>query len=250
MTAAVGLPLAERGRLWRGNVTGTDSVALYVVFSVFGGNVAGKHFQATLCRCIGGNGLASELGHHRADVDDLAASLGNHSGNHGLGNDERGVQVNVYHLTEILHGHLGHRNALDYPGIVDQNVYRSQFGLYVGHHLLNLGLVGYVTDISAGFYALGPVVLQGLLQMMCAPAVECDSGSCLCVCLRNRETYSIGGSGHQCDLAFEREWIVHILSLLREGAFQRPPEVNQNFPNQRHLAAPTPAALRAAFVRV
>ena len=151
------------------NVTledGTEGFAFKKDLVKEDGNVAGKHFQATLCRCIGGNGLASELRHHRADVDDLAASLGYHSGNHGFGNDERGVQVNVYHLTEILHGHLGHRDALDYPGIVDQNVYRSQFGLYVGHHLLNLGLVGYVTDISAGFYALGPVVLQGLLQMM------------------------------------------------------------------------------------
>ena len=38
-----------------------------------------------------------------------------------------GVQVNVHHLTELGSGHLGHGDALDDAGIVDQNVDVADF---------------------------------------------------------------------------------------------------------------------------
>ena len=136
MTAAVGLDLAQGRGLRGGDVAGSDAVALDVVLAVLGGDVLGQHLQAALGSGVGGDSLATQLAHHGADVDDLAAALLDHIGDNGLGDDEGGVQVNVDDLTELGSGHLDHRDALDDAGVVDQHVDVTDFGGNFLDHVL------------------------------------------------------------------------------------------------------------------
>ena len=85
------LPLAQGRGLRRFDIARPDAVALDVAGAVFGADVAREHLQAALGRGVGGNGLAAQLGHHGADVDDFAVALLDHCGDDGLGADEGGV---------------------------------------------------------------------------------------------------------------------------------------------------------------
>ena len=81
------------------------------ILAVLGGNVLSQHLQTVLGSGVGGNGFTTQLAHHGADVDDLAAALLDHIGNDRLGDDEGGVQVHVDDLTELGSGHLNHRGC-------------------------------------------------------------------------------------------------------------------------------------------
>ena len=81
MTGAVRLTLAQRRGLRCRDVARSDAVALDVVLAVLGADVAGQHLQAALRRRVGGHGLAAQLAHHGADVDDLAVTLLDHARN-------------------------------------------------------------------------------------------------------------------------------------------------------------------------
>ena len=78
VTAASGLDLTQRGGLGGGDVAGAHAVALDVVLAVLGGDVLGQHLEGALCGGVGGDGLAAQLAHHGADVDDLALVLFHH----------------------------------------------------------------------------------------------------------------------------------------------------------------------------
>lgn len=128
MTAAVGLRLAQRRGLRRGNIAGSNAVALDIDFAKLGVNGLGGHLQTTLSGSIAGDGLVAKLAHHRADVDDFAMALGDHTGQAGLGHDERCVEVDVDNAAKVLGAHVEHRGALDDAGVVDQGLGRACHG--------------------------------------------------------------------------------------------------------------------------
>lgn len=88
-----------------------------------------------------------------------------HARYYGLRHDERCVKVDVDNLTEVLNRHFCHRYALDYAGVVNEDIYRSEFFLYVGNHGLNLVFVSNVADISLGVDALSLIVGQSLIHV-------------------------------------------------------------------------------------
>ena len=51
---------------------------------VYKRQVLGQHLQRALGGGVGRDGLAAQLAHHGADVDDLARALFHHVGQHGL----------------------------------------------------------------------------------------------------------------------------------------------------------------------
>ena len=63
-------------------------------------------------------------------------ALLDHRGDDGLRNDERSVQVNVDDLTELLGGHVAHRDALDDAGVVDQHIDVADLGSDLLDHCL------------------------------------------------------------------------------------------------------------------
>ena len=203
MTAAVGLNLAEGCSLGSGDVAGSDAVALDVVLAVLGADVAGEHLQAALCRCVGGDGLAAQLAHHGADVDDLAVTPLDHAGDNGLGNDEGSDQVDIHDLTEISGLHLHHGDALDDAGVVDQDVNAAQVALDCRNQLLDILFLGHVGKIAVGVDALCLVVLQCFLHVLLAAAVKGD------LCAGCRQTFcdseadAVCGAGDQSYFTFQ-----------------------------------------------
>ena len=99
------LLFTQRSGLGSFNVTRANAVTLDVVRTELGADVTGQHLQTTLCSCIATNGLTTKLGHHGADVDDLALVLLNHAGQDSLGDDEGRIQVNIDDHTEVSGGH-------------------------------------------------------------------------------------------------------------------------------------------------
>ena len=150
MTAAIGLDLAQGRGLGGGNVAGTHAVALDVVLAVLRGDVLGQHLQRTLGGGVGRNGLAAQLAHHGADVDDLARALFHHVGQHGLGAVESTAHMDVDHTHKVGVAHLDHGHALHQTGVVHQNVHRPDLGLDLCHHGVYGVLVGNVCHIAVG----------------------------------------------------------------------------------------------------
>ena len=147
MAAAVGLALAQGSGLGRGDVAGADAVALDVVLAVLGADVAGEHLQAALRGGVGAHGLTAELGHHRADVDDLALAALHHLGEHGGGDDERGDEVHVDDGLELGALHLVHRDALDDAGVVDEDVDLAHLFVDLLHEGLHVVFLGHVAHV-------------------------------------------------------------------------------------------------------
>ena len=81
-----------------------------------------------------------------------------HARYYSLGNNERRVEIGVYHLSEILYAHLEHRYTLDNSSVVNQYVDCSEIALNVRHQLLHLLFVGYVGNVALGIDALFLVV--------------------------------------------------------------------------------------------
>ncbi len=65
----------------------------------------------------------------------------------------RSHKVNIHHSTEILHTHIGHRNALYDSGIVDKNIYSAHRSFYISYHCLYSLFVSHITQIPFGIYA-------------------------------------------------------------------------------------------------
>ena len=117
MAAAIGLRLAQRGRLGGGDIAGADAVALDVSSAVLGADVPGQHLQAALGAGVGRNGLPTQLAHHGADIDDLTVALAQHAGNDRFCAKERSHQVNIDDLPEILRRPVRHGDPLDDAGV-------------------------------------------------------------------------------------------------------------------------------------
>ena len=211
MTASVGLLLAQRGGLRSGDIAGTDTVALDVVLSIFGADVAGEHLKSALCSCISGNGLTAELTHHRADIDNLAFLALHHLRQNSRRADERGHKVDIDNLLEFLALHLVHRDTLDDTGIVDENVNLTDLFMNGLYESLYGNLIGNVADITldvgdAGLFVIIKTALKGSL----VDVVENDVlDACSHKSLGNVETDTVGSSGNPGVLAFKRENVCH-----------------------------------------
>ena len=158
MARSVGLTFTEWCGLGSGDVARPDAVTLDVVFAVFRSDVACEHLESALGSRIGRDGFASQFAHHGADVDDFSVSLADHAGDDCLGDDERGVQVDVDHLAEFCGRHFAHGDAFDDSGVVHQNVDGSHFLFHAGDESLHRFLVGHVAHVSVGldsFFAVG-----------------------------------------------------------------------------------------------
>ena len=191
----------------------SQRVALDVVFTVLGADIAGQHLEAALGRRIGGDGLAAEFGHHRADVDDLPFSALHHFGKDGGGDDVRGHEVHVDDLLEFLALHLVHRDALDDAGVVDEDVDLADLGVNALHQGLDGLFVGDVADIAGHVRdARLPVVGEAALEGGFVDVIENDvlraGGD---ESLRDVEADAVGGAGDPGVFAFEGKRVGHIV---------------------------------------
>ena len=147
------------------DIAGADAVALNIILAELGTDVAGEHLQTTLGCRIGGNGLASQLTHHRTNVDDLAMSYPLHSRDDSFGDDEGSVQVSIDHLAEFLHTHLFHRDTAYDTGIVYQDVDGADLAFYGGYQFLYGALIAHIAYVSFDvIVAIGPVLGQTSFQ--------------------------------------------------------------------------------------
>ena len=200
---SVGLTLAQRCGLGRRDVTRADAVALDVVFAVLRSDVAGQHLQSAFGCGVGRDGLAAQLRHHRADVDDLALALLDHRGDDGLRDDERAVEVDVDHLAELRGGHLDHRDALDDAGVVDEDVHDADLFFDLRHHGVHLLLAGHVADVAFGLDALGLVGGQAFVHQLLFDVVEDDFCALTCESRCQCESDAVRGARHERDLTFQ-----------------------------------------------
>ena len=204
---AVRLDLTQRSGLGSGDVAGADAVALDIGLAVLAGDVLGQHLQAALGSSVGGNGLAAQLAHHGADVDDLAVTLLDHGGDHSLGYDERSVQVHVDHLTELGSAHVAHGDALDDAGVVHQNVDDTHFGLDLGHQGIHSLFIGDIAYIAVGLDAGLTISSQALVHQFLLDVVENDGGTCLAQSAGDGKADSVRSAGYQGNLALQRKHV-------------------------------------------
>ena len=203
MARTVGLLLAQRGGLRRGDVTRADAVALDVVLAVLRGDVAREHLQTALGGSVGRHGLAAELRHHRADVDDLAVAFLDHRRNDGFRDDERTVEVDVDYLAELGGGHFVHGDALDDAGVVHKDVDHADLLLNRCNHTVDSLLVGDVAHISVRFNALLPICRNALVHKVLLNVVKYDGCTSARHRLSDRETNAVGCTCHKCDFSFQ-----------------------------------------------
>ena len=193
----------------RGDVARADAVALDVVLAVLGADVAGQHLQAALRRGISGHRLAAKFAHHGADVDNLAVTLLNHRRNDRLGDDERRIQVNINHLTELFGGHFAHRNALDDARVVDKDVNHADFFLNLGDERVDGGFIGHVADIAVRLDALFGIGSNALIHQFLLNVVEDDGRAGVAHGAGDGEADTVGRTGDEGDFALQREHIAH-----------------------------------------
>ncbi len=205
VTAAVGLDLTQRGGLGGGDIARTHAVALDVVLAVLGGDVLGQHLEGALCGGVGGDGLAAQLAHHGADVDDLSLLLFHHVGQDSLGAVERTAHMDVDDPHEVGVAHLDHRHPLHQAGIVDQNVHRADLGLDLRHHRVDGVLVGDVCGIAVSVNAGGFISGHALLKAGLGRAVEADGGTALGHTLCDGEADAVRTAGDEGDPALQIE---------------------------------------------
>ena len=61
------------------DITRAQTIALNVEFAPFGSKILGQHFQSAFGCCVGTHRFTPEFAHHRADIDDFAMSLFDHT---------------------------------------------------------------------------------------------------------------------------------------------------------------------------
>ena len=211
MTAAIRLALTQRSGLRRSNVTGADAVALDVVLAVLRANVAGEHLEATLGGGVGTHGLATQLTHHGAYIDDFALPARHHLRNHGRRTDVRTHQVHVNHALELCTGHLVHGNALDDTGVVHQNVYLPYLCMNLLYQFFYSLFIRHIAYIAVYIGNTGLFVcLQPLFHRSLVGRIKDDVfDTGLHKSLGNSKANAVCGSCYPGILALQREKICH-----------------------------------------
>ena len=205
MTAAIWLALTKRCGLRGCNITRANAVTLDIVFTKLRTNITSKHFQSTFGGGIGTDGLATKFTHHRTDIDNLAMSLLLHIWNNGFRYNKRSIQVYVHNLTEVLYRHLFHRNTLDDTSIIYKNINGSKFLFNLCNHFFHIFLFSAITNITFHINTFSLIVSQGLVQMLLTTTIKCNLSACLSISLCDGKANTIGCSGYQSDLSFQRK---------------------------------------------
>ena len=203
---SIRLLLPQRRGLRRGDVSGPYSVALDIVFAIFTGDVAGQHLQPAFRGGIGGDGLSSQLAHHRTDIDDLSASSLHHRRKHRFSDDEGGGQIDVDDQPPIIDAHLMHRNALDDAGVVHEDIDRSKILFDLLRGLLDCRFIRHIADIS--FYIEARFLIGGkpLIHQLPVDVVESDFRSRLGICQRDIQTDAVAAAGNPGDFPLDGEF--------------------------------------------
>ncbi len=137
----------------------------------------------TLGGSVGRDGLAAQLAHHGADVDDLALALFHHVRQNGLGAVEGTAYMDIDDPHKVGVAHLDHGHALHQTGVVYQNVHRADLDLDLCHHGVDGVLVGNVCHIAVGVdagslvggHAFSKLVSEEQLKQMTAPHLAMPS---------------------------------------------------------------------------
>src|SRR5688572_5389330 len=93
-------------------ITRANPIYLDVMFRPFRGHVLCKHFQATFRCRICANGFPSHFAHHRANVNDLAASPFNHFLSNIFRHNEGTGEIDLQYLLPITQLHIDHGRTL------------------------------------------------------------------------------------------------------------------------------------------
>ena len=96
MARAVGLTLSQRCSLRCSYITGTYTIALNVIFSIFGADIAGEHLESALGGSVCTDRFSAEFGHHRADIDNFSLTALHHLRQYSSTDDIWSHKVNVY----------------------------------------------------------------------------------------------------------------------------------------------------------
>src|SRR5665647_3904476 len=101
------MSFCSQGRgLRRCYIARADAVNLDIELSPFTGKVFCQHLEAAFGRGVCRDCLTAQLAHHRAYIDDLAATLPDHAGCDSLRHNEWSCEINVNDLAVFLHIHL------------------------------------------------------------------------------------------------------------------------------------------------
>ena len=142
--------------------------------------------------------------------------LFDHAGNDGLRDDKGCVQIHVDHLTELLRRHVAHRDALDNPGVVYEDVDHADLFLHLLDKRLYSGFVRYIADIAVG---LNPGFLVGskaLVNELLTNIIENDRRARRGKRLGDGKTDPVGSARHKRNLPLQRKALhkIHFWFLL------------------------------------
>ena len=132
-------------------------------------------------------------------------TLGHHVGQHGLGDDEGCVEVDVDDAAEIGGFHFVHGDAADDAGIVHEDVDGAHLFLDLLDECLYGGFIGDVADVTVGLDALFLVGLQAAVHQLLVDVVETDGGTLLCKGTGDGEADAVAGTGDEGHFALEGE---------------------------------------------
>ena len=209
MAAAIRLQLAQRSRLRGSDIARAKAVALDVVSTVFGADVAGEHLQTALGCCVGAHGLATQLRHHGADVDNLTLTTLHHLGQYSRRHDERTYQVDVDNLLELCAFHLVHRDTFDDAGIVHKDVDVTHLGVDFLNHLFHLVFFRNIANIAVHVSdTCVSIVLQTAGKELLVDVVEDNVlDTCCNKSFSNVEANAVRRTGDEGVLTFQRKRI-------------------------------------------
>ena len=174
-----------------------------VILAVLGADVTRQHLQATLGSRISRNGLAAQLTHHRADIDDLTFAAFHHLRQYRCRNDIRRYEIDIDHLLKLLAFHLVHRDTLDDTGVIDEDMNGTYLFMNTLHEGFNRHFIRHVAHIAmCVLYTFCAIEFQGFIDRFLTAGIEDDMlRTCLCERLGDSKTNAVTCACHPCVLS-------------------------------------------------
>src|SRR5690349_10393271 len=154
---------ANRSGLLGSKVARSNPVHLDIVSRPLSSEVAGKHFQSSLCRCIRRHSVAPQLAHHRTDINDLAGFSPDHVTNNALCYNEWSYKVYLKYFAKVRRFHLRSWHALDNCRIVHKDV-DGTFLFYLLHRSSDFFLLGHIKQVPGCLQAFTLVAGDGAIK--------------------------------------------------------------------------------------
>ena len=200
------------------DVTRADTVTLNVVFTIFRADIASQHLQTAFGSSVSRYSFTTQLRHHRADVDDFTGTLLHHGRQHSLRNDERSVQVDINHTTEVSSFHFVHRNTADNTGVINKDINRTYFFLDSSNHCLNSRFVCHVAYITVSFNSLFSIGSHAFVYQLLVDVVKTYSSALFCVSRSNCKTDTVRSTCNESYFTFQRkiQILIHNFLLLND----------------------------------